>query len=147
MFRTAFDCYMRCAFPMDELDPIACRGRGPDREDTTNININDVLGGYSLSLVDSLSTLAVMGEKERFQKAVKDVVEQVSFDQEGATVQVFEANIRMLGGLLSAHLLMSDPAMAPFGAEAPEWYSDDLLTLAHDLADRKGDLTTKYFRK
>ncbi len=77
----------RCAFPLDELDPIACRGRGPDREDPSNININDVLGGYSLALVESLGTLAVMGDRVRFRKAVRDVVENVSFDG-GATVQV-----------------------------------------------------------
>ena len=26
MFTTGYDCYMRCAFPMDELDPIHCKG-------------------------------------------------------------------------------------------------------------------------
>ncbi len=78
---------IRCAFPLDELDPIACKGRGPDRLDPENININDVLGGYSLGLVDSLSTLAVMGQVSKFKKAVKDVVDNVSFDG-GATVQV-----------------------------------------------------------
>ncbi len=49
--------------------------------------------------------------------------------------QVFEANIRVLGGLLSAHLLMEDPDK-PFGDLSPDWYMGDLLTLAHDLADR-----------
>ena len=49
--------------------------------------------------------------------------------------QVFEANIRVLGGLLSAHLLMEDPS-EPFGRLSPDWYMGDLLTLAHDLADR-----------
>ena len=51
------------------------------------------------------------------------------------TFQVFEANIRVLGGLLSAHLLMEDPS-EPFGRLSPDWYMGDLLTLAHDLADR-----------
>ena len=26
MFTTGYDCYMKCAFPMDELDPIHCKG-------------------------------------------------------------------------------------------------------------------------
>jgi Glycosyl hydrolase family 47 len=34
-------------------------------------------------------------------------------------VQVFEANIRLLGGLLSAHLLMED---ANFPGLSPDWY-------------------------
>ena len=30
MFQFAYDNYMKYAFPQDELDPIHCRGRGPD---------------------------------------------------------------------------------------------------------------------
>jgi hypothetical protein len=32
MFQFAYDNYMTYAFPQDELDPIHCRGRGPDNE-------------------------------------------------------------------------------------------------------------------
>ena len=30
MFHFAYDSYMKFAFPEDELNPIACSGRGPD---------------------------------------------------------------------------------------------------------------------
>jgi hypothetical protein len=30
MFQFGYDNYMKYAFPQDELDPIHCRGRGPD---------------------------------------------------------------------------------------------------------------------
>ena len=30
MFHFGYDNYMKYAFPQDELDPIHCRGRGPD---------------------------------------------------------------------------------------------------------------------
>ena len=43
--------------------------------------------------------------------------------------QVFEATIRVLGGLLSAHLLATDPAFDM----RPANYSDELLSMAHDL--------------
>lgn len=33
MFVFGYDSYMRHAFPRDELDPLHCRGRGPDRHD------------------------------------------------------------------------------------------------------------------
>ena len=46
MFYYGYDNYMAYAFPEDELDPIHCRGRGPDYLDPTNININDVLGRF-----------------------------------------------------------------------------------------------------
>lgn len=32
MFYFGYDSYMRYAFPLDELDPIHCIGRGPDRD-------------------------------------------------------------------------------------------------------------------
>lgn len=93
MFQFAYDNYMRYAFPLDELDPIHCVGRGPDYENPSNININDVLGDYCLGLLDSLTTLVVMGNKSEFQKAVRNVLEFVSFEKDN-TVQVFEATIR-----------------------------------------------------
>jgi len=32
MFYFGYDSYMRYAFPLDELDPIHCVGRGPDHD-------------------------------------------------------------------------------------------------------------------
>lgn len=87
MFTFAYDSYMQHAFPADELNPIDCCGRGPDLIHRDNININDVLGDYSLTLVDSLSTLAVMGNHSEFKKAVGLILENVSFSRNN-TVQV-----------------------------------------------------------
>lgn len=55
---------------------------------------------------------------------------QLSFDID-VRVNVFEANIRLLGGLLSAHLLAEDPS---FG-RVPG-YQGDLLDLAYELGLR-----------
>ena len=59
---------------------------------------------------------------------------QLSFDVD-VRVNVFEANIRLLGGLLSAHLLADDsvqgPKLMPNSA-----YSGGLLDLALDLGRR-----------
>lgn len=65
----------------------------------TNININDVLGDYGVTLIDTLDTLAIMGEQKEFEGAIKLVAHNVSFDQ-NSRVQVFETNIRTLGGLV-----------------------------------------------
>merc|ERR1719221_1264811 len=132
MFHHGYDNYMRHAFPLDELNPLDCAGRGPDHDHPDNININDVLGDFSLTLVDSLDLLAIMGNVTEFQRAVQLVVNTVTFDKSNV-VQVFEVTIRMLGGLLSSHLLMKDPN---FPGLSPDWYMDDLLSLAHDLAER-----------
>ncbi|XP_006897140.1 PREDICTED: ER degradation-enhancing alpha-mannosidase-like protein 1 [Elephantulus edwardii] len=134
MFAFAYDNYMAHAFPQDELNPIDCRGRGPDRADPSNLNINDVLGNYSLTLIDALDTLAIMGNSSEFRKAVKLVINTVSFDKD-STVQVFEATIRVLGSLLSAHRIITDSSQ-PFGDMTIEDYDDELLHMAHDLAVR-----------
>ncbi|EMS51403.1 putative alpha-mannosidase I MNS4 [Triticum urartu] len=96
MFYHAFDGYMQHAFPLDELRPLSCQGE-------------DSLGGYALTLIDSLDTLALLGDKERFAAGVEWVGKNVRFDI-NKTVSVFETNIRILGGLLSAHLIASDYA-------------------------------------
>uniref|UniRef100_A0A1B6CFG3 alpha-1,2-Mannosidase n=1 Tax=Clastoptera arizonana TaxID=38151 RepID=A0A1B6CFG3_9HEMI len=134
MFYFGYDNYMKYAFPKDELNPIQCSGRGPDYDNPSNININDVLGDYSLTLIDSLDTLAIMGNVSEFQHAVELVINSVNFDKDNV-VQVFEANIRLVGGLIAAHLLISDPN-EPFGKLAPKWYDGQLLDMAHDLANR-----------
>ncbi|KRZ24781.1 ER degradation-enhancing alpha-mannosidase-like protein 1 [Trichinella pseudospiralis] len=134
MFGFAYDNYMRWAMPFDELDPLNCRGRGPDYADRKNININDVLGDYSLTLVDSLTTLAVMGNVTEFRRAVGLVLKHVNFNKDN-TVQVFEANIRVIGALLSAHLIIVDKN-ALLGDFRIPGYNDELLSLAHDLANR-----------
>ncbi|KAF0919130.1 hypothetical protein E2562_028436, partial [Oryza meyeriana var. granulata] len=118
MFYHAFDGYMQHAFPLDELRPLSCQGE-------------DSLGGYALTLIDSLDALALLGDKERFDAAVEWVGKNVRFDI-NKTVSVFETNIRILGGLLSAHLIASDYAT---GMKIQS-YDDQLLHLAADLAQR-----------
>uniref|UniRef100_A0A8C8J8V1 alpha-1,2-Mannosidase n=1 Tax=Oncorhynchus tshawytscha TaxID=74940 RepID=A0A8C8J8V1_ONCTS len=134
MFYFGYDNYMKYAFPEDELNPIDCQGRGPDVLNPSNININDVLGNYSLTLIDTLDTLLVLGNVSEFHRAVKLVIDTVSFDKD-STVQVFEANIRILGSLISAHILLTDPKH-PFGNVGLVDYDNELLHLAHDLAVR-----------
>ncbi|KAJ2378750.1 hypothetical protein IW150_000609, partial [Coemansia sp. RSA 2607] len=43
-FYHAYKGYMKYAFPFDELNPITCTGRGSDRQDPSNIGINDYRG-------------------------------------------------------------------------------------------------------
>lgn len=93
MFYHGFENYMKHAFPEDELRPVSCRPLTRDRENPAHVHINDVLGNYSLTLVDSLSTLAILSsslprsaasnsdsESSRkawryFQDGVRDLVE------------------------------------------------------------------------
>ncbi|KAJ4763758.1 hypothetical protein LUZ62_074133 [Rhynchospora pubera] len=118
MFYHAFNGYMEHAFPLDELRPLSCKGE-------------DSLGGYALTLIDSLDTLALLGDRENFSSAVEWVSRNVQFNID-KTVSVFETTIRILGGLLSAHLIASDYVT---GMKVQN-YNNELLHLAEDLALR-----------
>ncbi|KAH7331607.1 hypothetical protein KP509_20G042800 [Ceratopteris richardii] len=118
MFYHAFQGYMQHAFPLDELRPMSCTGE-------------DSLGGYALTLVDSLDMLALLGDHQNFSTAVEWLGKHLRFDK-NKTVSVFETNIRVLGGLLAAHLIAKD---ASTGMQVDS-YDDELLHLAEDLGRR-----------
>lgn len=121
--------YHRYAWPEDELRPITCTPLTRDRLNPAHIEVNDVLGNYSLSVVDSLSTLAILASSptsehdshnalKDFQTYIALLVEEYGDGSPGpagqgrrargfdldSKVQVFETTIRGVGGLLSAHL-------------------------------------------
>ena len=125
--------YLVLAWPEDELQPLSCKGRGSDRLNPRNIGINDVCGDFQLTLIDSMDTLAIMGEHEAFAHAIKllETSNLTDFSIVNSKVQVFETNIRILGGLLSAHLFASDPSLS-----AVPRYGNELLSMALALGER-----------
>ena len=164
---------MAHAFPEDELRPISCRPQTRNRHDPADIGVNDVLGNYSVTLIDTLSTLAILASDEnvengarslaQFQSGITSLVSlygdgtedgrcgsrACGFDLD-SKVQVFETNIRGVGGLLSAHLFAAGEL--PIRGYDAKWedrknntpaiywdgfaYDGQLLRLAHDLASR-----------
>lgn len=164
---------MTHAFPEDELKPLSCKPQTRNKENLADIGLNDVLGNYSVTLVDSLSTLAILASGEDakdgqsplrdFQEGVRALVElygdggerrpcgskACGFDLD-SKVQVFETNIRGVGGLLSAHLFATgdlpirgyepESLSQDVGEVAINWdgwiYDGQLLRLAYDLASR-----------
>ncbi|KAM3179580.1 hypothetical protein ACTXT7_000315 [Hymenolepis weldensis] len=106
---------MKHAYPRDELRPISCDGQ-------------DTWGGFSLSLIDSLDTLVVLGNHTEFQRAVNLILENVDTNR-NVNISVFETNIRIVGGLLSAHLLAKRAGLAV----EPGWPCHGKLL---DLAER-----------
>eukprot|EP00050_Salpingoeca_kvevrii_P019638 m.88552 g.88552 ORF g.88552 m.88552 type:complete len:784 (-) comp8508_c0_seq1:159-2510(-) len=139
MFDHAYSAYMDHAYPADELMPLSCqgrvRGRTPSRGD-----VDDALGHFSLTLVDTLDTLALMGNHSEFYRACTLVIENVQFDTD-IVVSTFETNIRVLGGLLGAHAMVLEFVEQALLGKLPtapflENYSNELLHLAQDLGDR-----------
>ncbi|CAF2956774.1 unnamed protein product [Rotaria sp. Silwood2] len=132
MFKHGFGSYMKYAYPADELMPLSCKGRYRGSEPSRG-DIDDPLGNFSLTLVDSLDTLAVLGMFDEFERAVRQVIQHVSFDRD-VVVSVFETNIRMIGGLLGGHI--SAKYINSHHPLRLSWYRDELLVLAHDLGLR-----------
>ncbi|KAL7532786.1 hypothetical protein ACHAXR_004837, partial [Thalassiosira sp. AJA248-18] len=89
--------YKKYAYGKDELLPLSKEGQ-------------DNWGGMGTTLVDSLSTLWMMGMKKEFWEARDWVRDHLDFGRFKGGVSVFETTIRNLGGLLSAYDLSGDKA-------------------------------------
>uniref|UniRef100_A0A3P8PFT6 alpha-1,2-Mannosidase n=1 Tax=Astatotilapia calliptera TaxID=8154 RepID=A0A3P8PFT6_ASTCA len=117
MFYHAYNSYLDNAFPYDELRPLTCDGQ-------------DTWGSFSLTLIDALDTLLVLGNRTEFQRVASILQDTVDFDID-VNASVFETNIRVVGGLLSAHLLAKRAGMEL----EPGWpCSGPLLRMAEDAA-------------
>ncbi|KAF2130001.1 glycoside hydrolase family 47 protein [Dothidotthia symphoricarpi CBS 119687] len=82
--------------------------------------VTDHFGGWAATLIDALDTLWIMGFKEEFDSAVEDVeMIDFSFTTLGR-VNVFETNIRHLGGLLAAYELSGDKRLLNKAKEVGE---------------------------
>lgn len=96
MMKHAWDGYRKFAWGEDELIPIARAAGG-------------MLGPHSLlvTIVDSLDTLMIMRMDAEYLEARDLVFSHLNFDKP-MRVSMFEANIRILGGLLGAFALSGD---------------------------------------
>eukprot|EP00842_Homolaphlyctis_polyrhiza_P002908 jgi/Hompol1/3618/HPOL_003305-RA len=104
IYYTALEDYLEFAYPKDELQPIS----------------------FSLTLVDALDTAIVLGDLHTFA-AMVDLVKFINVDQ-NVNVSVFETNIRMVGGLLSSHIIaLRDPSFSAI-------YDGILLKKAEEIA-------------
>ncbi|KAM6975131.1 LOW QUALITY PROTEIN: ER degradation-enhancing alpha-mannosidase-like protein 3 [Tautogolabrus adspersus] len=131
MFDHAYGSYMKYAYPADELMPLSCKGRVRGQEPNRG-DIDDSLGKFSLTLIDTLDTLVVLNKLDDFEDAVRKAVRDVRLDND-VVVSVFETNIRVLGGLLGAHV-MAD--LLRQRGERMQWYQDELLHMAKELGHR-----------
>lgn len=131
LFNFAWDNYMNFGFPNDELSPISCQ---PIKRDPNykNIGRNDLIGNISLTLFDSMDSFIIMNEREKFHDCVEIIIDTYNDFAIDSIIQVFEMNIRVLGGLISGHLFAIDQRKG-FQMEN---YNGELLKLAYDLGKR-----------
>ncbi|KAL2829772.1 glycoside hydrolase [Aspergillus cavernicola] len=89
-FNHAWKGYKNNAWLRDELSPVSGGSRTS-------------FAGWAATLVDSLDSLIIMGLMDDFEEALQ-ALEYIDFSTtESIQINVFETNIRYLGGLLGAH--------------------------------------------
>lgn len=133
MFYHAYNNYMAHAFPHDELKPLT-RTFTDSLSELGNLKLEHLpqdYNGSALTLIESLSSLVILGNNTEFERAVLWLSDNISFDVD-ARINLFECNIRVLGGLVSAHILATDSR----NRLAPGLYKNQLLILAEDLGKR-----------
>ncbi|URE43657.1 alpha-mannosidase I [Musa troglodytarum] len=133
-FYHAYENYMVHAFPHDELKPLT-KTFTDSLSELGNLKVLERLpqnyNGSALTLVESLSSLVVLGNYTEFERGVLWLSDNLTFDVD-ARVNLFECNIRVLGGLVSAHILATDSkSRLEHGL-----YKNQLLDLARDLGQR-----------
>lgn len=104
MFYHAFNGYMKHAFPLDELRPLSCEGEDslggyaltlvsqfllfniihPNNK-LTDLELlywdnNEAVSFILLSQIDSLDTLALLGDREQFAASVEWIGKNLRFD-------------------------------------------------------------------
>lgn len=92
--KRAWDAYKKYAWGQDTLLPLS--------KTATNR-----WGSMAMTMLDSLSTLWVMGLKDEFKEAKDWIAENLQFEHVGS-ISVFETNIRAFAGLLSAYDLSGE---------------------------------------
>ncbi|KAM0329351.1 hypothetical protein ACHAQA_004657 [Verticillium albo-atrum] len=117
-FKKTWTSYIRHAWGYDELQPIALEGV-------------DKFNGWGATIVDSLDTLWMMGMYDEFNDAVAFVA---SIDWNNSTqlrCNLFETNIRYLGGLIAAFDLSQERVLLTKAIEL-----GDMLYAAFDTPNR-----------
>jgi len=98
MMKDAWDDYTRWAWGQNELKPVSQTGQN-----------GGIFGDAEIgaTIVDSISTLHIMNMTEEYQSA-RSFVSNLTFIGIDASISVFETNIRIVGGFLSAYALTQD---------------------------------------
>lgn len=97
MFYHAYDNYMTYAFPHDELKPLT-KTYTDSLSELGNLKLEhlpDQYNGSALSLIESLSSLVILGNHTEFEKAVMWLSENMTFDVD-VRINLFEVDSRNL---------------------------------------------------
>ncbi|KAF7188555.1 putative mannosyl-oligosaccharide alpha-1,2-mannosidase [Pseudocercospora fuligena] len=123
-FMHGYNAYRKYAFGYDEIMPLSANG--------TNNRY-----GWGLTIVDSIDTAIIMGLTDVVQEMLQ-YISQIDFTTPGTgdePIQLFETNIRYIGGLISAYDLLKSGQFSTPG-QYDEQQVDLLLDQAKKLTDK-----------
>ena len=90
MFQHSYNSYLDHAYPYDELRPLSCDGV-------------DTWGSYSLTLIDALDTLAVIGNYSEFSSVYSLLAQRTNFD---VNINVSGEHLRTLHLIFTSSLIV-----------------------------------------
>ena len=105
-----------------ELRPLSCTG---GKFDLVKIPY--------VTLIDTMDTLVVLGNHSEFKRVVATVSQALPSFEFDVNVSLFETTIRVLGGLISAHLMAVDPTLGIY--VSPCSCPDPVLLLSFPCPD------------
>jgi mannosyl-oligosaccharide alpha-1,2-mannosidase len=118
VFQKCWASYRKYAWMKDELAPLSATGK-------------NTFAGWAATLIDSLDTMWIMGLKREFNEAVRAVAVLDWANTNDTACNMFETNIRYLGGLLAAYDLSDEPALLVKAVEL-----GDMLYAGFDTPNR-----------
>jgi mannosidase alpha-like ER degradation enhancer 2 len=148
LFDGALLAYLKHAFPRDNLLPLSCTGQDWQG------------GGMALTLVDALDSLLLLPGRGHLLPPAVEALRRRGVPRAGtpaydrdAKVHVFETTIRVLGGLLSAHVLLqrlgpqelAPPLSSPSSSAAAEAARALLLDAAAGQGRPNNNGTTPHY--
>ncbi|KAG0668630.1 alpha mannosidase-like protein [Maudiozyma exigua] len=133
-FNFALDNYLTKGYPYDEIRPISCVPKKRNFDNLNDLVTNDVLGNFTITLLDSLTTVAILGDRKQMKELIDIVLNTYDDFAIDSTVQVFETSIRIIGSLMSTHLYVTDPRKKVYLGE--DYDGESLIRLAEDIAER-----------
>jgi mannosyl-oligosaccharide alpha-1,2-mannosidase len=153
-FKKCWKSYKTHAWMKDELRPISAKGK------TT-------FGGWAATLVDALDTLWIMGLQEDFYE-VREAAATIDWAiTPDTSCNMYETNIRYLGGLLAAYDLSQEPVllakavelgdmlyagfdtpnhMPPFWLDFEKAKTGQLVAEEHQISAAVGSFTLEFTR-
>lgn len=103
----AWNAYVKYAWGKNEMHILHQNTKGINDTDVLDY-LNKMIGQSGLTIVDSLSTLWMMGHHDQYQRGREWVKTHLNFSNISRSVNVFESVTQYIGSMMSCYALTGD---------------------------------------